>query len=352
MGFDSIIGHEKQKSMLLSLMERDRLPHAFLFSGPEGIGKKKMVLELAKHIFCEKGTACGVCRPCIKVDRGSHPDLLIIDKQYIERVLQAQRKKTYSDIPDKEKEVTSIGIDFIRGSDEKKITGINREVQEYPYEGQKRVIIIDGADKMTIEATNALLKTLEEPPSFNIFFLITSSERDIPLTIRSRCMRLVFGPLHREQLKEYFRSALLMSNEKAELLSYISHGSIGNGVFWTIEENFSLRRNIAELVLGKNKSFLRASIIAEKVAKNRKEMTMYLSFILSLYRDVYCASECGDVTMIVNKDMRELLERERVNAAWINASIQRIEQTIDLLRYNVNKWLVFENLMLHLMESA
>lgn len=320
MGFDSIIGHEKQKSMLLSLLEKERLPHAFLFSGPEGIGKKKVVLEFAKHILCDKGFACGVCRPCIKIDRGSHPDILQVGNE------------------------ESIGIEQSRS--------ISKEVYEYPYESQRRIIIIDNAERMTREAKNALLKTLEEPPSFNIFFLTTPSERDIPLTIRSRCMRLVFSPLHREQLKEYFKSTLLVNNEKAELLSYISHGSIGSGLFWTMEENFSLRRKIAELVLGKNKSFLRASVIAEKVAKNQREMTMFLSFILSLYRDVYCVRECGDTAMIVNKDIRELLEWEKINLVRINTSIQRIEHTINLLRYNVNKWLIFENLMLRLMESA
>lgn len=320
MGFDSIIGHEKQKSMLLSLLEKERLPHAFLFSGPEGIGKKKVVLEFAKHILCDKGFACGVCRPCIKVDRGSHPDILQVGNE------------------------ESIGIEQSRS--------ISKEVYEYPYESQRRIIIIDNAERMTREAKNALLKTLEEPPSFNIFFLITPSERDIPLTIRSRCMRLVFSPLHREQLKEYFKSTLLVNNEKAELLSYISHGSIGSGLFWTMEENFSLRRKIAESVLGKNKSFLRASVIAEKVAKSQREMTMFLSFILSLYRDVYCVRECGDTAMIVNKDIRELLEWEKINLVRIKTSIQRIEHTINLLRYNVNKWLIFENLMLRLMESA
>jgi len=320
MGFDSIIGHGKQKSMLLSLLEKERLPHAFLFSGPEGIGKKKVVLEFAKHILCDKGFACGVCRPCIKIDRGSHPDILQVGNE------------------------ESIGIEQSRS--------ISKEVYEYPYESQRRIIIIDNAERMTREAKNALLKTLEEPPLFNIFFLITPSERDIPLTIRSRCMRLVFSPLHREQLKEYFESTLFVNNEKAELLSYISHGSIGSGLFWTMEENFSLRRKIAELVLGKNKSFLRASVIAEKIGKNQREMNMFLSFILSLYRDVYCVRECGDISMIVNKDIRELLEWEKINLVRINASIQRIEHTINLLRYNVNKWLIFENLMLRLMESS
>ena len=117
MGFDSIIGHEKQKSMLLSMLEKERLPNAFLFSGPEGIGKKKVVLEFAKHILCDKGFACGICRPCIKIDRGSHPDILQVGNE------------------------ESIGIEQSRS--------ISKEVYEYPYESQRRIIIIDNAERMT-----------------------------------------------------------------------------------------------------------------------------------------------------------------------------------------------------------
>lgn len=318
MGFDNIIGHEKQKGILLSLLKKDRMPHAFLFSGAEGIGKKKVVLEFAKYIFCEHGTSCGACRPCIKVDRGSHPDIFITGSE------------------------ESIGIEHSRN--------ISKEVYEYPYESERRIIVIDNAEKMTNEAKNALLKTLEEPPSFNTFFLITSSERDIPLTIKSRCIKLVFSPLYREQLKAYFKMNMSLNDEKAELLSYISHGSIGSGLFWTLEDNFALRKQIAELLLGKNKSFLRASVITERISKNQKEMMTYLSYILSIYRDVYCLNECGNASMIVNRDIKGLLETERLNVAKINKAIQRVEQAINILRYNINKWLVLENMMLHLME--
>ena len=243
MGFNEIVGHEKQKEMLLSALKSERLPHAFLFTGQEGIGKKKTAKEFAKYVLCDEHSACGICRPCIKIDRGIHPDVLIIENN------------------------DSIGIEQSRN--------ISKEVCEYPYESDRRVILIDDADTMTHEATNALLKTLEEPPPFNIFFLITSSERDVPLTIRSRCAKIGFSPLSRESLKQYFRKETNMGEEKAELISRISEGSIGCGFFWMEKDNLLLRRKIAELLLGKKRSFLQVTLMSERITNSPGELMMF-----------------------------------------------------------------------------
>ena len=79
MGFSSVIGHARQKEFLLSLLAKDRLPHAFLFSGQEGIGKRKFALEFIKLMMCENGTGCNSCRPCLKLEHGAHPDLVIVE---------------------------------------------------------------------------------------------------------------------------------------------------------------------------------------------------------------------------------------------------------------------------------
>lgn len=174
MAFEDIIGHDRQKRFLKFFLENKNIPHSFLFCGQEGIGKKKTAREFVRHLFCQTGNACGTCRPCVKLDRGSHPDLVIIENE------------------------RSIGIDDSRM--------ISKEISEHPFESEKRVIIIDNAETMTTEAANALLKTIEEPPPYNHFFIITSSERDIPMTIRSRCMRVPFSLLSAAQLEHYFRS--------------------------------------------------------------------------------------------------------------------------------------------------
>lgn len=319
MGFNDIVGHEKQKQMLLSALKRERLPHAFLFTGPDGIGKKKTAKEFAKYILCEERSGCGVCRPCIKVERNSHPDVLIIENE------------------------DSIGIDQSRS--------IGREVYEYPYEGDRRVILIDRADSMTHEATNALLKTLEEPPPFNIFFLITSSERDVPLTIRSRCARVGFSPLSKESLKQYFKYATNMDEGKAELISHISQGSIGCGLFWIEKDNLLLRRKLAELVMGKHRSFLHVTLMSERITISHRHLTMFLSFLLSLFRDMAIMNECREISMVINRDVKELLEAQPADIKWIQASVKRIQETFGILRYNINKLLAVETLLLHIMEQ-
>ena len=320
MGFDDIVGHEKQKVMLLSALTSGRLPHAFLFTGQEGIGKKKTAREFAKYILCETHSACGTCRPCIKVDRGTHPDVFIVEDN------------------------DSIGIDQSRN--------ISKEVFEYPYESERRVILIDGADTMTHEATNALLKTLEEPPPFNVFFLITSSERDVPLTIRSRCAKIGFSPLSRKNVKDFFLKQSGMDEDRADLISRISEGSIGCGYFWLDKENLLLRRKIAELVMGKKRGFLQVTLVSERITNGPRELMMYLSFLLSLFRDMSTVAEYRETSLVVNRDIKDFLEGRTPDERWIETSIAKIRETFGILRYNINKLMAVENLFLHIMEYA
>ena len=314
MAFNDIIGHERQKRFLTYLLERGNIPHAFLLCGQEGIGKRKTALEFARRLFCLKKTGCGECRACVKLDRGSHPDLVIIERE------------------------GSIGIDNSRM--------IAKEVSEHPFESDKRVIIIDNAETMTMEAANALLKTLEEPPPYNHFFIITSSEREIPMTIRSRCSRIAFSPLAREQLETYFMTGG-GDQHQAMLLSSISFGSIGCGIFWQDEDNFSLREKLAAAVCGKDKSFVALSSLAERASATDHSATMYLTFLLSFFRDIFVRKTTGEMSFVTNADLEDLLGDAASDLPWIEGSMKRIQETMRIMRYNVNRWLVFENLLIH-----
>ncbi|MBA4391434.1 MAG: DNA polymerase III subunit delta' [Syntrophus sp. (in: bacteria)] len=317
MGFENIIGHEKPKNLLRMFLEHKNIPHAFLFYGQEGIGKKLIAKEFIKYLFCETASACGECRPCKKIQGGNHPDLITIEGE------------------------DSIGIDQSRM--------LSKEIYEYPYESEKRAIILDRAERLTHEAANALLKTLEEPPPFNHFFLITSAEQEVPLTIRSRCTRVFFTPLVREQLKQFFLMKTDADEERADLLARISYGSIGCGLFWIEEEHLLLRRMIAELVAGKNRSFVNASLIAEKIAKTNSGFSIYLAFLLSLFRDMLVVKYSQDFTKIVNRDLEGVLDWQIIDIQWVENTIKRIQETMRIMRYNVNRWLVFENLLFHVM---
>jgi DNA polymerase III subunit delta' len=317
MEFKGIVGHQKAKDLLTKVLARDRLPHALLFSGPPGVGKYTMALELVSRLFCETGSGCGTCRPCQNVGRQSHPDLTILASD------------------------SSIGIDLLRG--------VRKDVYEPPFEAPLRVIIIDGAERMTNEAANALLKTLEEPPPFNLFMLVTSSEKDLPLTIRSRCMRIGFGPLSRTEISAYFLEKLNVPKKKADLLAPLSFGSISSGLFWMEEQNLAIRRRVAELVLGKKKGFLLACALAEKLSSEERALRLHLHFLLSLFTDLWLSHEIDDPKLLVNSDMKELLERATWDRSWIVRSQEEIRETLRSLRYNINRWPAVEQLMLSIM---
>jgi hypothetical protein len=143
---------------------------------------------------------------------------------------------------------------------------LSKEISEYPYESERRIIIIDRAETLTREAANALLKTLEEPPPYNHFFLITSVEKEVPPTIRSRCTRIFFTALSKEQLKQFFSQDRYRWRTSDCSPTFLT--AVGCGLFWAEEENFLLRRMIVELIMGRQKS-LRKLFYCRKDRKNR-----------------------------------------------------------------------------------
>jgi DNA polymerase-3 subunit delta' len=347
MGLHNVFGHEKQKNLLLSFLQNKRLPHALLFAGQDGIGKKRLAVEFIKHILCETQDGCGACRACIKVEKMSHPDFL-----YIEPWEKKTDEGSDSFEDGQKSSLTArsyIPRSLIAGEKDGKVRGINQEVLAYPYEGSRRAILIDDANRMRKDAADALLKTLEEPPPFNIFFLITSSERELPLTIRSRCVRIAFSPLQKGQIEQYFREALNVDETRARLLSHISCGSIGNGLFWLKEVNLQLRHRLAELVTGKSRSFLNATLLSEQASGTSGDLTMYLSFLLSLLRDMYVVREQKNASLVVNRDVRDLLDWEKIDTKWVEEAVKKVQETMAIMRYNVNRWLLFENLLIQIM---
>jgi DNA polymerase-3 subunit delta' len=317
MEFDGVLGHEHQKYMLSSLVEKEKLPHALLFSGPKGVGKRTMALKLIGNLFCENGNGCGRCRNCLHLAGGIHPDFTLLPGE------------------------TSIKIDELRA--------IRKEVYEPPYEAPVRAILIDNAEVMTREAANALLKTLEEPPPSNVFVLVTSREQEIPPTVRSRCMRVGFGPLSLEIVRSYFETVLGLERPKAEVFASLSSGSIASGLFWMDAENFRMRERIAEFLAGKKGGFASASLVAERIAAKGSERE-YLAFLLTFLRDVWWLAQTGDARGLVNGDLSRIMEQAHPEEpGWAEASIERVLQTVRTLRYNVNRFLAIEHLMIDVM---
>lgn len=191
--FSEILGQEKATAYLQKLVRQERVPGALLFCGPEGIGKRKAALEFAKALNCEdyfsrqNGEACGACASCQAIEKGTHPDVTLVDFVYQARLTV----KKDSDEEELEKEIAKqqhLSVDTIR-----EVTAKSQQKAVGP--GWK-VLIIDQAQTMQGAAANALLKFIEEPPAKTVWILITSKRATMLPTIVSRCQPLLFAPLN------------------------------------------------------------------------------------------------------------------------------------------------------------
>ncbi len=202
--FDQITGHNKSIQILQSLVKLDQIGHAYLFVGKEGIGKKITALAFAKAISCinlsEDFNPCNHCPSCLKIERGIHPDIQVISPL---------------------NSVISIG----------QIRAIKDIIYWMPLVSKRKIFLIDDAHKMTIEAANSLLKILEEPPAFAVLILITSEPEFILPTISSRCYKISFLPIRKEeQVKILTRMNLGLDHRKLEEIVLLSSGSLGKAL--------------------------------------------------------------------------------------------------------------------------
>lgn len=210
--WQNVRGHQHQVEMFRRSIRRGRLAHAYLFVGDEGIGKKTFATTLCQCLLCERCDdaqldACGVCHACLQMQAGTHPDFLSI-----------ARPEGKSDLP----------IDLIAGSRERRgREGLCFDLSLRPSAGDRKVAIIDDADKMNAESANALLKTLEEPPDYSLIFLISTTEDALLPTIRSRCQLVRFAPLATDDMAHMLQKLELVENvDEANQLAVLSGGSL------------------------------------------------------------------------------------------------------------------------------
>jgi len=197
--FDQILGQERALTILSRALEGGRVSHAYLFVGPEGVGRETVALSFFWYLVCEKKQACGECRPCLKFLKGLHPDF---------HILEPSGK--------------SIKIEQIRN--------LEAKLQLHPVESKYRLILLPAAETLTREAANALLKSLEEPPPQTIFVLIAQTPESLLPTIVSRCQLLRFRPLPPSLIEKLLTSRFDKLPEEAKGLALLCEGSIGRAL--------------------------------------------------------------------------------------------------------------------------
>ncbi len=322
MAFRDIYGHEKPIRILQQAMANNRIAHAYLFYGMEGIGKRSTALVFAKALNCQEGQgeACGHCSSCLKADHGNHPDLRIIEPAG-----------------------QSIRVQEIRE--------IQHQMAFRPFEGGWRTFILVDAEKMNSTAANALLKTLEEPTPLNILILVSSRPYQLPLTVLSRCQPLRFNPLTRETVDLYLQERLSVPTVTTRLLAASSGGSIGRAIEMNDADYLSLRNHMLEQVMGPQRHDpLRYFSSIQTFGQERKDILERLDILRVCFRDALVFKETGMIHYLANQDRVPEIQSFAGghSSSDLLKYIRSVDRAYDAIDQNANKSLTLEAMMFRL----
>ncbi len=323
-----IKGQELATGVLKEQVKNNTLPQSYIFSGKEGIGKKLTALQLASQINCQyypdyhcidKG---GICLSCSKIKNGIHPDV---------------------------KEVSPDG-NFIKGEQIKELIQTSGFKA---FESNTRVYIIDAAHKMNASSANAMLKTLEEPPSDSVFILISSAPNAILPTITSRCQTLKFKELSTDVITEILVREKGISSQRASILASYSQGSVGAALSIDHDDFFEYREAIflgIKAILDRDEE----SVInkAEQFSADKNKVLWTLELILSCFRDLSVYSTSGNKHLLIHKDKKEyfdsIVKKKWKVKPW--SFFFMVVKAIEDLERNCNVRLSLEALFLEMSE--
>jgi len=324
-----LIGQDKILSLLDYSLKTNTIAHTYLILGPKHVGKGTLAINLAQALNCDSPESpCGQCRSCQRILEGKHADVVSIG-------LDSR---------------TEIGIDDIRG--------LQRLANLPPYEGKCKVFIVDGAEYLSTEAANSLLKILEEPPQKVVWLLLSAEENRLLPTIISRCQRLELKPVPSERVQETLINSYNVAANKAKLLSQLCHGCFG----WALsalanndvlEQRTQRMTTLLSLLTPTGRSlgqrFAYAQELASQLSQNRRAGAEIIEIWLDLWRDLMLIkSSCQGA--IINIDYEMALEEQArgLSLSEIKGFLTNLCLLEERISRNVNPRLALEWLMLNL----
>lgn len=305
--------------MLRRAVRHGRLPPAYLFTGPEGVGRRQVAHALAKSMFCPvrgKDDFCDECSVCQRVDSGNFPDVIMLS--------------------DSE---GSIRIEVVRD--------VYRVLLYRPGEGERKVIIFDGAEHLTTSAANSLLKMLEEPPGGALFILIARGLEGLLPTVVSRCQRVAFAPLQTEEIAEYLARTREIPTAEANAIAASAQGSMARALAVSPESRQRFRELVERVILGGEDELLSEDPFSSSRTDVLAELELFRGFLRDCLVMKLAREEEPGAGGLINPDVEDLVLREQ-GRHWedLFQRLEVIEEAISALRANANTRLVIDRIIL------
>ena len=324
--FHDIIGQEQIKEHLQNAISAKKISHAYIINGEKSSGKEFIARVFAMTLQCEKGGTepCQECHSCKQALSDNQPDIIYVSHE----------------------KPNTISVDDIRAQ-------INNDIAIKPYSSPYKIYIMNEAEKMTPQAQNAILKTLEEPPEYAVIMLLTSNVNSLLPTILSRCVVLNMKPVADELVRNYLMHQLQVPDYKAEVCVAFARGNIGKAKSLASSEDFDNIKNEALSLLNyMDLSEITAAI--KKITEYKLQINDYLDLIAIWYRDVLLFKATSDVNHLVFREEISAIRRvaQRSSYEGIEEVIEALDKAKRRLDANVNFDLTMELLMLEIKENG
>ena len=327
--FKDVIGQEQIKEHLQMALSSGKISHAYIINGERFAGKEFIAKIFAMALQCEKGKAdpCQECHSCKQALSDNHPDIIRLVHE----------------------KPNTISVEDIR-------TQVNRDMGIKPYQGPYKVYIISEGEKMTVQAQNALLKTLEEPPEYGVILILTNGVESLLPTIMSRCILLNMRPVRDDQVKQYLMETLQIPDYKAEVCAAFARGNVGRAKMLAASEEFDKVKEEAVTLLKYIHEMEIAEIVAaiKKITEYQLDVTDYLDILSIWYRDVLMFKAMNDANHLIFREEIQYIKKvaDRSSYEGIETILDALDKAKARLAANVSFDLTMELLLLTIQENT
>lgn len=327
-GFQDIVGQEQIREHLQNALASGKISHAYIINGEKSSGKEFIARVFAMALQCEKGgiEPCQECHSCKQALSGNQPDIIFITHE----------------------KPGTISVDDIR-------TQINGDIAIKPYSSPRKIYIMNEGEKMTIQAQNALLKTLEEPPEYAVILILTTNVDSLLPTILSRCVVLNMKPASDAQVKKFLMEHMQIPDYKADICTAFARGNLGKAKLLAGSEEFDKVKEEAITLLKYINEMEISEIVAaiKKINEYKFDVNDYLDILSVWYRDVLLFKATHDANHLIFREEIQYIRKvaDRSTYEGIELIIDALEKSKQRLNANVNFDLTMELLLLTIKEN-